>query len=68
MLFITKAKKRAAFARGFAQAVDFGGAIGSRRLSEIRSRTVGEALARDWAKIGGDLRYVTARWTRKHDG
>lgn len=67
-LFVKKAKKTAAYARGVAQAVDFTGAIGSRRLYKIRSQTAEEALARDWAKIGGDFRYVTTRWMRKHDG
>lgn len=68
MLYMKKDKKNTAYARGFAQAMDLTGAIGSRQLHKIKSQTVGEALARDWANVGGDLRYVTTRWTRKHYG
>jgi hypothetical protein len=60
--------RNAALRRGFAQALDLTGAIGETRLREIRSRTVAGAFARDWSMIGGDLRVVTTRWIRKHNG
>jgi hypothetical protein len=67
-MFLKKFTKNSASARGFAQALDLTGAIASRRLREIKSRTVGDAIAGDWARIGGDLRYVTSRWMRKVNG
>ena len=68
MLSMKKGTKKSASARSFAQALDLTGAIASRRLQKIKSRTAGEALAGDWARIGGDLRAVTTRWAREVDG
>ena len=68
MAFKSTFSQNSALRRGFAQALDLTGAIGEKRLREIRSRTVAGALARDWSMIGADLRFVTTRWVRKHDG
>ena len=68
MLFMKKGTKKSASVRGFAQALDLTGAIASRRLHDIKSRTAADALAGDWARIGGDLRYVTSRWIRTVNG
>lgn len=68
MLSLKKARMIAASARGYAQAFDLTGAIASRRLRSIQARTAGEALARDWANVGGDLRQVTTRWIRERHG
>lgn len=68
MLSMKKGTRKSASLRGAAQAVDLMGAIAGQRLRKLKSRTVGEALAGDWARLGGDLRYVTTRWARKLDG
>ncbi len=57
MTTIAKALRNRAFFRGAAKILDiYGQHDRDALLKEIRSRSVQEAIGRDWVKVAGDLR------------